>query len=89
MIGCCSLIIISIGSRCTVLICEQQQSDYVMGNFWSATLAYQSHFRHHLLMCRHLPDGGKLTLTNFHFTHYENGHGGAAEIYRMWRHYML
>ncbi|MBC0140710.1 arylamine N-acetyltransferase [Escherichia coli] len=34
----------------------------------------QSHFRHHLLMCRHLPDGGKLTLTNFHFTHYENGH---------------
>lgn len=54
-------------------LCEQQQSDYVMGNFWSAHCC-QSHFRHHLLMCRHLPDGGKLTLTNFHFTHYENGH---------------
>ncbi|CSQ62180.1 N-hydroxyarylamine O-acetyltransferase [Shigella sonnei] len=54
-------------------LCEQQQSDYVMGNFWSAHWP-QSHFRHHLLMCRHLPDGGKLTLTNFHFTHYENGH---------------
>ncbi|SQB39785.1 N-hydroxyarylamine O-acetyltransferase [Citrobacter koseri] len=25
-------------------------------------------------MCRHLPDGGKLTLTNFHFTHYQEGH---------------
>lgn len=49
----------------------QQQSDHVMGNFWSAHWP-QSHFRHHLLMCRHLPDGGKLTLTNFHFTHYEN-----------------
>ncbi len=54
-------------------LCEQQQNDYVMGNFWSAHWP-QSHFRHHLLMCRHLPDGGKLTLTNFHFTHYENGH---------------
>lgn len=51
----------------------QHQSDYVMGNFWSAHWP-QSHFRHHLLMCRHLPDGGKLTLTNFHFTHYEHGH---------------
>ncbi|HEM7960944.1 TPA: N-hydroxyarylamine O-acetyltransferase [Citrobacter koseri] len=51
----------------------QQQSDYVMGNFWSAHWP-QSHFRHHLLMCRHLPDGGKLTLTNFHFTHYQEGH---------------
>lgn len=51
----------------------QHQSDYVMGNFWSAHWP-QSHFRHHLLMCRHLPDGGKLTLTNFHFTHYQDGH---------------
>ncbi|MFV2408969.1 arylamine N-acetyltransferase, partial [Escherichia coli] len=42
-------------------------------NFWSAQWP-QSHFRHHLLMCRHLPDCVKLTLTNFHFTHYENGH---------------
>ncbi|POT55294.1 N-hydroxyarylamine O-acetyltransferase [Citrobacter amalonaticus] len=50
----------------------QHQSDYVMGNFWSAHWP-QSHFRHHLLMCRHLPEGGKLTLTNFHFTHYEQG----------------
>lgn len=58
-------------------LCEQQQSDYVMGNFWSAHWP-QSHFRHHLLMCRHLPDGGKLTLTNFHFTHYEN------EFMSMW-----
>lgn len=50
----------------------QHQSDYLMGNFWSAHLP-QSHFRHHLLMCRHLPDGGKLTLTNFHFTRYQDG----------------
>ena len=34
----------------------------------------QSHFRHHLLMCRHLPDGGKMTLTNFHFTHWDKNH---------------
>ncbi|MCW3802946.1 N-hydroxyarylamine O-acetyltransferase [Escherichia albertii] len=54
-------------------LCVQQQSDYVMSNFWSAHWP-QSHFRHHLLMCRHLPEGGKLTLTNFHFTHYENGY---------------
>lgn len=51
----------------------QHQSDHLIGNFWSAHWP-QSHFRHHLLMCRHLPDGGKLTLTNFHFTHYEAGH---------------
>lgn len=51
----------------------QYFSDYVMGNFWSAHWP-QSHFRHHLLMCRHLPDGGKLTLTNFNFTHWRNGH---------------
>ncbi|WP_252498285.1 arylamine N-acetyltransferase, partial [Escherichia coli] len=37
---------------------RQYASDYVMGNFWSAHWP-QSHFRHHLLMCRHLPDGGK------------------------------
>ncbi|MHA6671451.1 N-hydroxyarylamine O-acetyltransferase [Enterobacter mori] len=51
----------------------QYFSDYVMGNFWSAHWP-QSHFRHHLLMCLHLPDGGKLTLTNFNFTHWQNGH---------------
>jgi N-hydroxyarylamine O-acetyltransferase len=51
----------------------QYFSDYVMGNFWSAHWP-QSHFRHHLLMCRHLPDGGKLTLTNFNFTHWQKGH---------------
>ncbi|WP_336998553.1 arylamine N-acetyltransferase, partial [Leclercia sp. M50] len=51
----------------------QYQADYVLGNFWSAHWP-QSHFRHHLLMCRHLPDGGKLTLTNFHFTHWQDGH---------------
>ncbi|HHE9943549.1 TPA: N-hydroxyarylamine O-acetyltransferase, partial [Enterobacter cloacae] len=51
----------------------QYFSDYVMGNFWSAHWP-QSHFRHHLLMCRHLPDGGKLTLTNFNITHWQKGH---------------
>lgn len=52
---------------------KQYFSDHVMGNFWSAHWP-QSHFRHHLLMCRHEPEGGKLTLTNFNFTHWENGH---------------
>ncbi|WP_318377748.1 N-hydroxyarylamine O-acetyltransferase [Enterobacter sp.] len=52
---------------------QQYFSDYVMGNLYSAHWPH-SHFRHHLLMCRHLPDGGKLTLTNFHFTHWQNGH---------------
>ncbi|MEE9684789.1 N-hydroxyarylamine O-acetyltransferase [Lelliottia amnigena] len=51
----------------------QYFNDYVMGNFWSAHWP-QSHFRHHLLMCRHLLDGGKLTLTNFHFTHWQGMH---------------
>ncbi len=54
-------------------LAAQYQTDYVMGNFWSAHWP-QSHFRHHLLMCRHLPDGGKLTLTNLHFTHWQDGH---------------
>ncbi len=54
-------------------LCEQQQSDYVVGQFLVGALRQRS-FRHHLLMCRHLPDGGNSTLTNFHFTHYENGH---------------
>ena len=52
---------------------RQYAADYVMGNFWSAHWP-QSHFRHHLLMCRHLPDGGKMTLTNFHFTHWDKNH---------------
>lgn len=51
---------------------EQYQADYVLGNFHSAHWP-TSHFRHHLLMCRHLPDGGKMTLTNFHFTHWQQG----------------
>ncbi|AGN84145.1 N-hydroxyarylamine O-acetyltransferase [Enterobacter sp. R4-368] len=51
---------------------QQYQADFVMGNFHSAHWP-ASHFRHHLLMCRHLPDGVKLTLTNFHFTHWKNG----------------
>lgn len=50
----------------------QYQADFVMGNFHSAHWP-QSHFRHHLLMCRHLPDGGKLTLTNYRFTHWQDG----------------
>lgn len=52
---------------------QQYQADFVMGNFHSAHWP-QSHFRHHLLMCLHQPDGGKLTLTNYHFTHWQNGH---------------
>ena len=50
---------------------QQYLADFMMGNFWSAHWP-QSHFLHHLLMCRHLPDGGKLTLTNFHFTHWQD-----------------
>lgn len=49
---------------------QQYFADYVMGNLYSAHWPH-SHFRHHLVMCRHLPDGGKLTLTNFHFTHWQ------------------
>lgn len=51
---------------------QQYQADFVMGNFHSAHWP-ASHFRHHLLMCRHLPNGEKLTLTNFHFTHWRQG----------------
>jgi len=50
---------------------QQYLADFMMGNFWSAHWP-QSHFLHHLLMCRHLADGGKLTLTNFHFTHWQD-----------------
>ncbi|WP_437888558.1 arylamine N-acetyltransferase [Phytobacter sp. V91] len=50
----------------------QYQADFVMGNFHSAHWP-QSHFRHHLLMCRHFTDGSKLTLTNFHFTWWKAG----------------
>lgn len=57
----------------------QYRADFVMGNFHSAHWP-QSHFRHHLLMCRHLPDGGKLTLTNYHFTHWRDGHVVQEEI---------
>ena len=52
---------------------QQYFSDFVTGNLYSAHWPH-SHFRHHLLMCRHLPDGSKLTLTNFHFTRWQNGH---------------
>lgn len=51
----------------------QYPADHLMANFWSAHWP-QSHFRHHLLMCLHLPDGGKLTLTNFNFTHWDKDH---------------
>ena len=44
----------------------------MQGNFWSAH--YRSRIFTSFGLFRHLPDGGKLTLTNFHFTHYENGH---------------
>lgn len=67
----------------------QHLNDYVMGNFWSAHWP-QSHFRHHLLMCRHLPNGGKLTLTNFHFTRWQGALAveqrnlaDAAELYQL------
>ena len=70
-------------------LAEQHFNDYVMGNFWSAHWP-QSHFRHHLLMCRHLPEGGKLTLTNFNFTRWqgalavEQRHlADAAELYQV------
>lgn len=51
---------------------QQYFADFVMGNFHSAHWP-ASHFRHHLLMCRHLPGGEKLTLNNFHFTHWRHG----------------
>jgi N-hydroxyarylamine O-acetyltransferase len=41
-------------------------------------------------MCRHLPDGGKLTLTNFHFTRWQGALAveqrhltDAAELYQL------
>ncbi len=60
VIGCCSLIIISTGSRCTVLILRAATKRLCDRQFLVGALA-ASHFRHHLLMCRHLPDGGKLS----------------------------
>ncbi|WP_039054725.1 arylamine N-acetyltransferase [Enterobacter sp. Bisph1] len=51
---------------------QQYQADFVMGNFHTAHWP-TSHFRHHLLMSRHLPDGVKQTLTNFHFTQWQHG----------------
>ena len=38
-------------------LATQYFNDYVMGNFWSAHWPQPSHFRHHLLMCRHPPTG--------------------------------
>lgn len=58
----------------------QYLADFMMSNFWSAHWP-QSHFLHHLLMCRHLPEGGKLTLTNFHFTHWQ--HDRATEQFTL------
>lgn len=51
---------------------RQYFADFVMGNFHSAHWP-ASHFRHHLLVCRHLPEGEKLTLNNFLFTHWRQG----------------
>ncbi|KGT86039.1 N-hydroxyarylamine O-acetyltransferase [Erwinia typographi] len=51
---------------------EAYDSDYLMANFWTSHWP-ESHFRHHLLICRHLSDGGKLTLMNFKFTHWAKG----------------
>ncbi|QUJ04675.1 arylamine N-acetyltransferase [Salmonella enterica subsp. enterica] len=55
----------STGGRCTVLIWRWQRRRSCDGRISGRLFGLQSHFRHHLLMCRHLPDGGKLAITNF------------------------
>lgn len=48
---------------------DQYAADFLMANHFIAHWP-DSHFRHHILLSRHLPEGGKVTLNNFHFTHY-------------------
>ncbi|WP_024550427.1 arylamine N-acetyltransferase [Siccibacter turicensis] len=48
---------------------DQYAADFLMANHFIAHWP-DSHFRQHILMSRHLPDGGKVTLNNFRFTHY-------------------
>ncbi|PIJ49001.1 N-hydroxyarylamine O-acetyltransferase [Erwinia sp. OLTSP20] len=47
---------------------QQYDADYVMANFYVAHWP-DSRFRHNLIMCRHLPDGSRLTLNNFLLSH--------------------
>ncbi|MBH3156863.1 arylamine N-acetyltransferase [Serratia ureilytica] len=47
---------------------HQYESDHFMANFLMAHWE-KSHFLDGLLMSRHLADGGKITLSNFAFTH--------------------
>ena len=60
-------------------LAQRYFSDYQMGNFWSANWP-ASHFRHHLIYCRHLADGSKLTLNNFLFTHWTRSGEVAEQI---------
>ncbi len=78
--------IISTGSRCTVLISASSNKAICNGQFLVCALAAVA-FSPSFLMCRHLPDGGKLTLTNFHFTIMKMGTRWSSEIYQMWRRY--
>ncbi|YCI79826.1 arylamine N-acetyltransferase [Enterobacteriaceae bacterium] len=48
---------------------DQYAADFLMANHFIAHWP-DSHFRQHILMSRHLSDGGKVTLNNFRFTHY-------------------
>lgn len=47
----------------------QYPSDYLMANHFVSTWPH-SHFRHHLLAARYLPDGGQLSLENRRFSRY-------------------
>lgn len=47
----------------------QFPSDYLMANHFVSTWPH-SHFRHHLLAARYLPDGGQLSLENRRFSRY-------------------
>lgn len=47
----------------------QFPSDYLMANHFVSTWPH-SHFRHHLLAARYLPDGGQLALENRRFSRY-------------------
>lgn len=47
----------------------QYPSDYLMANHFVSSWPH-SHFRHHLLAARYLPDGGQLSLENRRFSRY-------------------
>ncbi len=52
----------------------QYSSDYLMANHFVYSWPH-SHFRHHLLAARYLPDGGQLALENQRFSRYAAGKG--------------